>query len=427
MHSTNRWCFNSGRFHLCKDGQVFVTYQKLQRCIKLENNVTIQAIGKGDVRIGSRGKLLTIKNVFHVPDLLTNVISVPTLIDNHLKVIFNKNRATVLDLYGNILVSAERIGDLLYLFQDKIASPRENKSDMEIWHNRLAHLDKTSMMKMASKQPGKSLKFQTIIDLRNCKACLNGKKSKLKSPNSKIVSKELLEIVHVHIFGPMSTESKEGSRYFMTLIDDKSRWTQVYFLLNRTDAVTKFYEYNQLVETLTKRMIKTIQFDNGNEELGDLIRDWDIDQCLTTEQIGIAEYKSHMLVDLARCMMIQAGLPPHFWVEAIATANYVRNRCPIKELLQATPYEKWTGKRPYLNHLRTFGSKVLIVRNSCKFNGLGTDGIFVGYQEEPWAYRVWIPGQQEVRSFSTEIRFTHEFNNLGSFADFVPESLVILN
>jgi len=66
----------------------------------------------------------------------------------------------------------------------------------------------------------------------------------------------------------------------------------------------------------------------------------------TPEQNGIAERKNRTLVEAARCMMIQSGLPPSFWAEAISTANYIKNRCTTKSLVAGTPFEKWTGRRP---------------------------------------------------------------------------------
>ena len=55
-------------------------------------------------------------------------------------------------------------------------------------------------------------------------------------------------------------------------------------------------------------------------------------------------------------MMAQAGLPECYWVEAVATAAYLRNRTPTRSLREkTTPYEKWYGWKPDLSHLRVFG------------------------------------------------------------------------
>lgn len=63
----------------------------------------------------------------------------------------------------------------------------------------------------------------------------------------------------------MRTSSKGGARYFMTLIDDYSRWCQVYFLKSKSEAPSKFLEYKNLVENQTSHKIKAFHSDNGKE------------------------------------------------------------------------------------------------------------------------------------------------------------------
>lgn len=43
------------------------------------------------------------------------------------------------------------------------------------------------------------------------------------------------------------------------------------------------------------------------------------------------------------------------------TSNYLINRSPAKALKDCTPYEKWTGRTPYGNHLHVFGSKTFVL------------------------------------------------------------------
>ena len=55
-------------------------------------------------------------------------------------------------------------------------------------------------------------------------------------------------------------------------------------------------------------------------------------------------------------MIAHAGLPNSYWAEAIATAAYIRNRMPTTAIKKnATPYEKWYGKKPNVTHLKVFG------------------------------------------------------------------------
>ncbi|KZC04447.1 Copia protein [Dufourea novaeangliae] len=89
---------------------------------------------------------------------------------------------------------------------------------------------------------------------------------------------------------------------------------------------------------------------------------------------------------MARCLLIQSGLPSSFWAEVISTANYIRNRCPTKSLNRRIPHEAWTGKTPNVHHMREFGCKVYCldkVPNKGKFEERARKGIMLGVSDPP--------------------------------------------
>jgi hypothetical protein len=54
-------------------------------------------------------------------------------------------------------------------------------------------------------------------------------------------------------------------------------------------------------------------------------------------------------------MIADSKLPKSFWAEALSTAVYVRNRSPTKAVSGMTPFECWTGEKPNVDYLGTFG------------------------------------------------------------------------
>ena len=44
------------------------------------------------------------------------------------------------------------------------------------------------------------------------------------------------ELLHLDIWGPFHTLSIEGYKYFLTIVDDHSRFTWVYMLKSKSDA-----------------------------------------------------------------------------------------------------------------------------------------------------------------------------------------------
>ena len=82
-----------------------------------------------------------------------------------------------------------------------------------------------------------------------CEGCIMGKHNRSPFPKkSSRVTKKPLELVHSDVCGPISVESIGGSRYFITFIDDYSRFVVTYTMKRKDEALDKFKEYVAMVE-----------------------------------------------------------------------------------------------------------------------------------------------------------------------------------
>ena len=77
--------------------------------------------------------------------------------------------------------------------------------------------------------------------------------------------KEILELIHNDVFGPIPVPSLRGSLYYVSFIDDFSRNTRLYFLKKKLEVFRRFKEYKALVENQTGKKIKVLRTDNGGE------------------------------------------------------------------------------------------------------------------------------------------------------------------
>ena len=75
----------------------------------------------------------------------------------------------------------------------------------------------------------------------------------------------------------------------------------------------------------------------------------------TPEQNGVAERMNRTLVEAVHSMLADFKLPKCFWAEALSTAVHTRNHCPTKAINGMTSSEAWTGEKPNVEILRTFG------------------------------------------------------------------------
>ena len=63
----------------------------------------------------------------------------------------------------------------------------------------------------------------------------------------------------------MNEKSLGGAEYFLTFIDDKTRYVWVYCLQRKDQVFEKFCEWKAMVERSTSQKLKAIRTDNGGE------------------------------------------------------------------------------------------------------------------------------------------------------------------
>jgi hypothetical protein len=75
----------------------------------------------------------------------------------------------------------------------------------------------------------------------------------------------ILQLVHSDVFGLVSVPSLGKSMYYVSFIDDFLRNTWIYFLRKKSKVFDRFKEFKALVENQTKKIIKVMRTDNGEE------------------------------------------------------------------------------------------------------------------------------------------------------------------
>jgi hypothetical protein len=98
-----------------------------------------------------------------------------------------------------------------------------------------------------------------------CDACQMAKSHQLPYPKSTSVSTSPLELVFLDVTGP-ATESFGRFKYYVSFIDDYSKFAWIYLLTKKSDVFQKFQDFQHHVEPL---------FDNKSL------------QCKLTEEVSI--------------------------------------------------------------------------------------------------------------------------------------------
>ena len=108
-----------------------------------------------------------------------------------------------------------------------------------VWHARLGHTPAANLRNMSSAMTGLPSKILVPSTSELCEGCADGKPVVQSFPKSQAVgvkATRLLEIVHSDVVGSMETKSQGGANYVVTLIDDFSRYTPIYFVKAKSDT-----------------------------------------------------------------------------------------------------------------------------------------------------------------------------------------------
>ena len=135
----------------------------------------------------------------------------------------------------------------------------------DLWHRRLAHINYRALQAVKNIVTG--IPMLQVDHDGTCRRCALGKNVKRSFPDSESKSKGILDLVHSDLCGPMTVASLGGYHYYVTLINDYSRKTWIYFLKTKEskEILSKFKEFKAQLEYFPGNRIKILRSDNGGE------------------------------------------------------------------------------------------------------------------------------------------------------------------
>ena len=148
--------------------------------------------------------------------------------------------------------------------------------------------------------------------------------------------------------------------------------------------------------------------DNAKEFLSEQFKTYCLDAGIlqettipeTPQQNGLAERCNRTLLEMARCLLIDSGLPKMMWGLAILHAARIRNLV-VRRGEEKCPAELMRGIKPKLpiSKLSIFGCTVFMRkrdREVSKLEPKALEGKLVGYTEGENGYLVYIPNTRKV-------------------------------
>ena len=296
----NLWIVDSGATtHICANQELFTS--AMQACatqsIFVGNGEVLSASECGNVEVA---KNVELQNVLFCPELKVNLVSVPKLMERGCNIYFENDGCTVWRGKKKILSATQKNG--LYIVD---SSHQQLFSAIE-WHRKLAHFGQ--MEKLSNNVVGlpKDLKWTTS----HCETCIQAKQTKSAIPKQNTENNaQVGELLHMDLIGPITPAGKNGEKYILSILDEKSKLGVAKPICFKSQATNVIKAVIRQLEKQTGNVVKAIRSDRGREfinaELQSFLQENGIQQQTSApyspQQNGNAERYNRTLLDKGAC------------------------------------------------------------------------------------------------------------------------------
>jgi hypothetical protein len=221
------WILNSAcSYHVCINRDLLSTYEPVQNrgTIWMGDNSPCEVVGMGTVQIKMfDGNVRTLTEVRHVPSMSRSLISLSTLDTKGYKYYAGDNVLKVTK--GSLVVMKGGLKSAtLYVLRGSLFSANvvvaPDFETNQIWHMGLGHMSALDMEELSKRG---LLDGCHSDNLDFCEHCVFGEHTTVKFSPAIHNTKNILDYVHVDVWGPSRKVSYGGARYMLTIIDDYSR------------------------------------------------------------------------------------------------------------------------------------------------------------------------------------------------------------
>ncbi|KAF2889719.1 hypothetical protein ILUMI_16454, partial [Ignelater luminosus] len=340
-----------------------------QKAYTVEENdikwLLLNKIGNIDVYFNVSNKLIKtkIKNVYYVPSMSQNLLSVSCIVNQNKSVIFKNDRAKIYNCEEELIAVATKLNKLFKL-DGKVRGSEITScgssaeiSKKEKWHRILGHANFQDLKHLCQLQLAEGLPYKIENDFLKCE---------------------------INVNGPISPTGYKGERYFVCFVDDFSKTAVVYCIKYKSEVFNRFVEYIKLMQNQTGKKIKEIHCYNGREYINkDFFRLAKAEGIYlrtgpphTHELNGVAERYNRTIMNLARRLLSEAKIDKSYWPECVYTAAYIGNGLLANTRIRKTPYEIFFNKKPDVSNLHLYGSTAFVrIPEKCRSSKLDSKAV----------------------------------------------------
>ena len=250
----------------------------VERFIYVGDGKSMEVEATGHFRLLLKtGIYFDLKEIFIVPSFRRNLVSISVLDklgytysfgNSQFSLFLNSNIVGTGSLsgFGNLYL----LGIIASYYETLHVSSRGTKRKLTnenfatLWHKRLAHISKNRIERLMSNGILDSLDFTNFTI---CVEFIKGKQTNNKRLGANRAS-EVLELIHTDICEPFPKASWNGQQYFISFIDDYSRYGYLYLIKEKSQSLDMFKAFEVEVENQLNKRIKVVRSDRGGEYYG---------------------------------------------------------------------------------------------------------------------------------------------------------------
>ena len=237
--------------------------------VYIGNSTTSEIKGKENVVLKmTSGKELTLTNVLYVPKIRKNLVFGSLLNSHGFWLVFEVDK--FVPSKSGMYIGNGHMSDGMWKLNvmtiiksnmNKVGTSTYILESSNLWHGRLGYVNYDTLRRLINLNHIPT--FQ--IDAKHkCETCVDAKltKSSFQSVERHI---EPLDLIHSDICELKFVQTRGGNKYFITCVDENSKYYYVYLLKRKDEEIEKFVLYKNEVENQLNKEIKVLRSGRGGE------------------------------------------------------------------------------------------------------------------------------------------------------------------
>ena len=255
---------------------------------------------------------MPLTSVLYVPTFPFNLIFISKLThDLHRVLTFSHNSVTLQDRRTGKTIGIEHESQSLFYLSSPLYSTTCTSTEAPLlFHSRLGHPSLSKFRKLVP--------HFSSLSLLECESCQLGKYTHvLFSKRLDPRTKSPFELVHTNVWDPSRSISTLGFCYFVTFIDDYSRYTWLFLMKTRVELFSIFQKFHAEIRTQFNTSIRILRSNNAKEYFSTSFSSFmsshgilhQSSYAYTPQQNGVVERKNRHLVETARTLHLHHKVP----------------------------------------------------------------------------------------------------------------------